>query len=84
MSAIDPTGRAAMVAHERRAEDAYEAMYRARVFAVKDLYEEALQQLRLAIAVAMANDFSDDARRLDRRLAHIEAVYESQFRHVGR
>ncbi|MBS0517182.1 MAG: hypothetical protein JSR90_00735 [Proteobacteria bacterium] len=84
MSAIEATGRAVMVAHERRAEDAYEAMYSARPVAVKDLYEEALQQLRLAIAAATANGFSDDARRLDRRLAHIEAVYESQFRHVGR
>lgn len=72
------------VAHyERQAEIAYAAMYEARTARVKDLYEEAREHLRSAIAAARFADLDDEALRLARRLEHVEQVYRHQFRGVG-
>ena len=68
---------------ERMGEDAYAAMYSARPYAVKDCYEEARSQFRLAIEEARLGGFADEMARLERRLDHIKAVYDSQFRGVG-
>jgi hypothetical protein len=69
---------------ERKGEDAYAAMYDARPYAVKDCYEEARSQFRLAIEAARLGGYAEEMARLERRLAHITAVYNSQFRDVGR
>ena len=69
---------------ERKGEDAYAAMYDARPYAVKEFYEEARSHFRLAIEAARLGRFPDEMARLERRLAHITAVYDSQFRGVGR
>ena len=69
--------------HERRAEAAYAAMYEARPWAVKDLYDEARAEFGRAIEAARAAGRESDALRLERRLGDVEAVYASQFRGVG-
>lgn len=68
---------------ERKGEDAYTAMYSARPSAVKDCYEESRSQFGLAIEEAKLCGAVDEMARLERRLAHIKAVYDSQFRGVG-
>ena len=69
---------------ERKGEEAYVAMYSARPAAVKDYYEESRSQFRLAIEQANLRGAADEVARLERRLAHIKAVYDNQFRGVGR
>jgi hypothetical protein len=69
---------------ERKGEDAYAAMYSARPATVKACYEESRSQFRLAIDEATLCGAAAEVARLERRLAHIKAVYNSQFRGVGR
>ncbi len=69
---------------ERLAEAAYAAMYDARPHQVKDCYDDARMYLTRAIEAAQGAGLADAAARLTRRLEHVENVYNSQFRGVGR
>jgi hypothetical protein len=73
-----------MARFEALAEEAYSAMYDVRAHGVKDCYEDACYNLSRAIDIAKMRGLKADEERLTKRLAHIEAVYNSQFRHVGR
>lgn len=59
-------------------------MYDAAPHAVKDLYEEASLALAGAIRLAGQLSLAAEAARLTARAAHIEAVYNHQFRTAGR
>ncbi len=63
---------------EKRAERAYDAMYDSR--RPKDCWDDARAALAEAIQVATAAGLNDGARRLQGRLEHMRAVYQSQFR----
>lgn len=69
---------------ERLAEAAYAAMYDARPYGVKDCYEDARSHFWQAIEEAQRGCLTDEIARLSRRLAQVEAVYDRQFRWVGR
>ena len=74
----------AMVDHESRAEAAYTAMYDAARHSVKDYYEDARVHLAHAIEIATGLGLIAEAERLKKRGEEIDAVYNHQFRHVGR
>jgi hypothetical protein len=76
--------RDAIVESERLGEAAYAAMYDARPHGVKDCYEDALVHFGRAIETARRACLADEVTRLSRRAEHIERVYNSQFRGVGR
>jgi hypothetical protein len=76
--------RAAMVDHEARAEAAYTAMYDAAPHNVKGCYEDACFYLAQAIRIATQLGLIEEALRLEKRREQIEAVYDHQFRYVGR
>jgi hypothetical protein len=66
---------------EQLAEQAYGAMYDTPpLSSSKDAYEDACINLQKAIDEAQRLDLADEVARLSRRLAHIRAVYDSQFR----
>ncbi len=66
---------------EQLAEQAYSAMYDTPpLSSSKDSYEDACLHLQKAIDEARHLDLADEGARLSRRLAHIRAVYNSQFR----
>jgi len=69
---------------EARAEEAYGAMYQASPTQVKDLYDDARQLLNRALILAQRLGLDKDAVRLAARGAHIDDVYNHQFRHIGR
>jgi len=69
---------------ERSAEAAYAAMYDARPLGVKDCYDDARLYFSRAIEAARSAGLTAEASRLTQRLEHIEAVYNGQFRGVGR
>ena len=65
---------------EAQAEAAYDAMYDAdSPNAAGWLYSDAKEYFYDAIGVARRLGAEDDARRLEARLAHVRAVYNSQF-----
>ena len=68
---------------ERSAEQCYAAMYDARPHQVKDCWDDARHHFVRAIEAAREDGGLAQADRLERRLRHVEAVYESQFRGVG-
>ena len=74
----DPSGRAELDAWERRAEESYAQMYEAR--RAKEPYEDACLQFARAIEVAQRLGLDQEVARLTRRVEHIRAVYNSQFR----
>ena len=76
--------RAKLAEFELKAEEAYAAMYIARPYGVKDCYEEARSQYHQAVEEAQRAGCIDEMVRLGNRLAHVEAVYDNQFRGVGR
>lgn len=78
------TDRDALVEFERRAEIPYAAMYDVRPYSVKECYEDACLYFHRAIEVAQRAGLADDTTRLRCRLEHVEKVYDSQFRGVGR
>ena len=61
-----------------QAERSYSAMYDAR--RPKDDYEDACAAFAQAIALAQSLNLTDEAQRLQQRLANIQGVYDSQFR----
>jgi hypothetical protein len=63
---------------ERRAEEAYAEMYEAR--RAKEPYEDACFAFARAIEAAQRLGLDEEVARLHRRVAHISAVYNSQFR----
>jgi hypothetical protein len=65
---------------EALAEQAYTTMYDTRDHSVKDCIDDALYNLGRARDIAQMRGLKDDIVRLTRRMAHIQAVYESQFR----
>ena len=69
---------------ERLAEMAYAAMYEVHPSGVKDLYDETRLYFCRAIEGAQGAGFAELSARLTLRLQHVEAVYNSQFRNVGR
>ena len=69
---------------ERLAEAAYADMYDALPRDVKDCYDDALLYFGKAIEMAQQAGLTDEAARLTRRREQVTAVYDSQFRDVGR
>ena len=69
---------------ERIAESSYTAMYEARPHNVKDHYDDAQLYFSRAIEAAQQAGLIDEVARLVRRRDHVESVYNSQFRGVGR
>ncbi len=76
--------KAEMATFEARAEAAYAAMYDAAPHNVKDHYEDACSCLAQAIRIAMDSGLTSEVARLTNRGKDIEAVYNHQFRYVGR
>jgi hypothetical protein len=74
----DPSGRGELDEWERRAEAAYAEMYEAR--RAKEPYEDACFAFARAIEAARRLRLDDEVARLTRRVEHIHAVYNSQFR----
>jgi hypothetical protein len=68
---------------EQLAEAAYQAMYDAKPFRVKDCYDDAQLYFHRAIEAARLAALPGDVARLTRRSKHVEDVYNSQFRGVG-
>jgi hypothetical protein len=75
---------AEMADYEARAEAAYAAMYDAAPHNVKDYYEVACLYLAHAMQIATGLGLLDEVERLRKRSEEIDAVYNHQFRHVGR
>ena len=73
-----------MVDNEARAEAAYTAMYAAPAHNVKDHYEDACHYLAQAIHFATDLGLTKEVARLENRGKEIDAVYNHQFRYVGR
>ena len=78
MTGREQFDRAQLDEWERRAEEAYSEMYEAR--RAKELYEDACFAFARAIEAAQQLGLDDEVARLKRRVEHIRAVYNSQFR----
>jgi 7,8-dihydro-6-hydroxymethylpterin-pyrophosphokinase len=75
--------RSELARHEALAEAAYSAMYETPPLGrVKDSFEDACMHFQCAIEEAQRLGLAEDAARLSKRLAHVRAVYNSQFRGV--
>ena len=72
-----------MLRLEALAEAAYEAMYEAEPWNVKECYEDAMNYLGQAIAEAERVNSAASAKRLTMRREHIWNVYDRQFRGIG-
>jgi len=68
--------------NEKLAEAAYDAMYEAKSYAVKDCFDDARGHLTKAIDSAKRAGLDDEVARLTARLDHIVSVYNSQFRGI--
>ena len=68
--------------NEKLAEAAYDAMYEAKSYAVKDCFDDARGYFSKAIDIAKHAGLDDEVARLTARLDHIVSVYNSQFRGV--
>jgi hypothetical protein len=75
---------ATVAAYERQAEAAYAAMYDAQPYAVKDYHDDAQANFAYAISAAQSAGLTGEAQRLSARAEQVQAVYDSQFRGVGR
>ncbi len=64
---------------EAQAEDAYSRMYDAGFSGAAACYSDAKEFFYDAIGLAMALGKLDEAERLRDRLAHVKAVFRSQF-----
>jgi len=67
---------------EKLAEAAYEAVYEAMPYAVKDCFDDARSYFTRSIEMAKHAELIDEVARLTARLDHIVSVYNSQFRIV--
>lgn len=70
--------------YEQLGEAAYEAMYEAKSYLVKDLYDDARSCFAKAIDAAKRAGLEHEVARLTRRRDDIVSVYNRQFRGVGR
>ena len=68
--------------YEKLAEAAYDAMYKARPYNVKDHFDDARGYFSKAIEFAKREGLDDEGVRLSARLEHIVSVYNSQFRGI--
>ena len=75
---------AEMADYEARAEAAYAAMDEAAPHNVKDCYDDACLYLAHAIQIATGLGLMDEVQTLKNRSQEIDAVYNHQFRYVGR
>ncbi len=66
--------------YEAKAEAAYDAMYDVKVYGAKDCRDDALIALGRAIDIAEKLGLPEEVERLRKRRAHIDAIYQSQFR----
>jgi hypothetical protein len=64
---------------EAQAEEAYDRMYDAGYSGATGCYSDAKEFLYDAIGLANRLGLTDEAERLSNRLAHIKAVFRSQF-----
>ena len=65
---------------KERAEAAYDAMYEAHSFRdASSCYTDAKDYFREAVAVARRLGDNEEAERISARLAHVKAVFRSQF-----
>ncbi len=64
---------------EAKAERAYDAMYEARDNSAAAVYSDAKEYFRDAIGLSHRIGATGDAERLMQRLAHVKAVFRSQF-----
>jgi hypothetical protein len=71
-----------MKRYEKLAETAYDAMYAANPYNVKDCFDDARGYFFKAIEIAKREGFDDEVVRLNARLNHIVSVYNSQFRGI--
>jgi hypothetical protein len=72
--------RVRLIALEAQAEAAYDRMYDARYSRdATALYSDVKEALYDAIALAKRRGWREDTKRLEARLAHIKAVFRSQF-----
>jgi hypothetical protein len=78
MTGREQSDRAQLDEWERRTEEAYSEMYEAR--RAKEPYEDACFAFARAIEAAQRLGLEDEVARLNRRVKHIRAVYNSQFR----
>lgn len=78
MTEREPSERSELDEWERRAEEAYSEMYEAR--RAKEPYEDACFAFARAVEAAQRLGLDDEVVRLNRRVEHIRAVYNSQFR----
>lgn len=69
---------------EAVAERAYDEMYDASSYRVKECYEDASTSLSEAIDLAARAKLTRIAERLTARREHIANVYNHQFRYAGR
>ena len=67
---------------EKLAEAAYEAVYEAMPYAVKDCFDDARSYFTRSIEMAKHAELIDEVARLTARLDHIVSVFNSQFRIV--
>jgi hypothetical protein len=70
--------------NEKLAEAAYDAMYEARPYGVRDCFDDACGYLAEAISIAKRAGLDDEVTRLTARRDHIIKVYDGQFRGIGR
>ena len=71
-----------MKRNEKLAEAAYDAMYEAKSYTVKDHFDDARGYFTKAIDMAKRAGLDDEVARLTARLDHIVSVYNSQFRGI--
>jgi hypothetical protein len=69
--------------NEKLAEAAYDAMYEARPYGVRDCFDDACGYLSAAISIAKKAALDDEVARLTARRDHIIKVYDRQFRGIG-
>ena len=72
--------RAEIARYEGYAEAAYDAMYYAERYGVRECYDDAVSNLNTAMAIAKKHGLQDEAERLKARREHIYNVYTHQFR----
>jgi len=66
--------------HEQQAEKAYSEMYEAHSPShAAACYSDAKEALFMAITIGQRLEAADAVKRLEARLAHIKAVFRSQF-----
>jgi len=72
--------RAEIARLEAAAEAAYDAMYYAERYTIRECYDDAFINLMHAIKIAKRRGLHDVAERLKARQDHIYHVYDHQFR----